>query len=209
MGKTLTINTVNYQGHPAGLLPLCSSPGKSNKILDYFWGLHPTLQQQCHDITSFQEGSLPMRYLGVLITTKQTGMQGTSRENIGKIRLWATKIISFIGIAQLLNFVIFGMYNYWATIFILPQEEISETVELVALQSSIRLQLNKLVATKDLFIKGITHRPTWQWSGSQIYTVQRGYHWLLGELEFKDWSRVVWAKTVTPKHTTITWFFIH
>jgi len=35
---------------------------------------------------------------------------------------WAKKSISFAGRAQLINSIIFGMYNYWATIFMLPKD---------------------------------------------------------------------------------------
>ncbi|KAJ8419632.1 hypothetical protein Cgig2_004554 [Carnegiea gigantea] len=30
-----------------------------------------------------------------------------------------------------------------------------------------------------------------------------GYHWLLGVLETKDWSKVIWARAVTPRHAFI------
>ena len=70
-----------------------------------------------------------MKYLGVPITASRLSKLecGTLMEKIvGKIRLWATKSISFAGKVQLLNSVIFGMFNYWATIFIHPQEVINQ-----------------------------------------------------------------------------------
>ncbi|KAJ8419287.1 hypothetical protein Cgig2_016815 [Carnegiea gigantea] len=41
------------------------------------------------------------------------------------------------------------------------------------------------------------------------YLVQRGYHWLLEGMEYKDLSKVVWARTVTPRHASTIWFFMH
>ncbi|KAJ8419495.1 LOW QUALITY PROTEIN: hypothetical protein Cgig2_018752 [Carnegiea gigantea] len=83
--------------------------------------------------TSFREGSLPFTYLGFPITTNKLS-EVESRALIekitGKVRMWATGSLSFTGRAQLLNSVIFGMYNYWATIFILPQEKLVKIKEL-------------------------------------------------------------------------------
>ncbi|KAJ8429749.1 hypothetical protein Cgig2_031567 [Carnegiea gigantea] len=45
---------------------------------------------------------------------------------MGKVRLWSTRSLSLVGRAQLLNTVVFGMYNFWAMIFILPQEVIDQ-----------------------------------------------------------------------------------
>jgi len=94
-----------------------------------FEGCTPTLQKQRLDVTSFQEGSLPMRYLGVPITASRLSKlecRALVEKIMGKIRLCATKGISFVGKAQLLSLVVFGMFNYWATIFILPQEVIDQ-----------------------------------------------------------------------------------
>ncbi|KAJ8433456.1 hypothetical protein Cgig2_014497 [Carnegiea gigantea] len=45
--------------------------------------------------------------------------------------------------------------------------------------------------------------------GGQRYTVQKGYQWLLGEMEYEEWSKPIWARTATPRHSSTTWFFIH
>jgi len=39
-----------------------------------------------------------------------------------RIQLWATKNISFQWRARLINNVIFGMYTYWSSIFLLHNE---------------------------------------------------------------------------------------
>ncbi|KAJ8419838.1 hypothetical protein Cgig2_030549 [Carnegiea gigantea] len=80
-------------------------------------------------LEGFQEGSLPMRYLGVPVTASRLSKlecRGLVKKIMGKIRFWATKSISFVGRAQLLNLVVFGMISYWASIFILPQDVIDQ-----------------------------------------------------------------------------------
>jgi len=68
-----------------------------------------------------------MRYLGVSITISKLGELACRTlvdKIMGKIRQWSRRSISFVGRANLFNSVIFGMYNFWASIFILPQEVI-------------------------------------------------------------------------------------
>ncbi|KAJ8440145.1 LOW QUALITY PROTEIN: hypothetical protein Cgig2_003470 [Carnegiea gigantea] len=76
-----------------------------------------------------KKGLYPMRYLGVTITASKLSKleYRTLVEKIQrKIRQWYTRSFSFAGRAQLINSVIFGMYSFWASIFILPQEVIDQ-----------------------------------------------------------------------------------
>ncbi|KAJ8432379.1 LOW QUALITY PROTEIN: hypothetical protein Cgig2_021913 [Carnegiea gigantea] len=85
-----------------------------------FGGCHPHLH---NSVLKSQPGNLPFKYLGVPITASKSSKlecRILMEKILGKIRLWSTKSISFTGRAQLLNSIIFGMYNYWAKIFILP-----------------------------------------------------------------------------------------
>ena len=80
-----------------------------------FGGCSPHLQQQCLEITGFQEGTFPMRYLGVpIIASRLSKLECRALVDkiVAKIRLWSTRNISFAGRAQLLNIVIFGMFNF-------------------------------------------------------------------------------------------------
>ena len=65
-----------------------------------------------------------MSYLGIPITTARfTKLEcNTLVERItNRVHIWATRHFSFAGRAMLINGVIFGMFNYWASIFLLPQ----------------------------------------------------------------------------------------
>ena len=65
------------------------------------------------------------------------------------------------------------------------------------------------MAIKDLFIKGITNSSSWQWQRGQRYIIQKGYQWLLRKIEYKEWSKAIWARTATPRCSSTTWFFFH
>ena len=90
----------------------------------FIGGCSPTLHNHCLLASGFQEGALPMKYLGVPITASRlTKLEcSTLVEKItARVHIWATRNLSFAGRAMLINGVIFGMFNYWASMFLLPQ----------------------------------------------------------------------------------------
>lgn len=48
---------------------------------------------------------------------------------IVRVKIWALRSLSFAGRAVLINNVIFGMFNYWASIFILPAEVVERITQ--------------------------------------------------------------------------------
>ncbi|XP_074315706.1 uncharacterized protein LOC141651914 [Silene latifolia] len=44
------------------------------------------------------------------------------------------------------------------------------------------------------------------WDGA--YTIQKGYTWLLGPNQKKDWAPLVWNRVCVPKHNFSTWIFV-
>ncbi|XP_074265701.1 uncharacterized protein LOC141588146 [Silene latifolia] len=44
------------------------------------------------------------------------------------------------------------------------------------------------------------------WDGN--YTIQKGYTWLLGPYQKKDWAPMVWNRVCVPKHNFSTWIFV-
>jgi len=80
-----------------------------------------------------KEAEIPLRYLGVLIiASRLTKLECRPliEKIIAKINLWSTRNISFAGRAVLINTVIFGMFNYWASIFILPSEVLEKITQI-------------------------------------------------------------------------------
>ena len=95
---------------------------KSQMVLG---GCEDTLQQQCLLITGLKETNFPLKYLGVPIkASKLTKTECTSlvEKIMAKVHIWTSRNISFARRARLINSVIFGMYTYWASIFLLPAE---------------------------------------------------------------------------------------
>ena len=66
----------------------------------------------------------------------------------------------------------------------------------------------KLETVNDLFVQGLTNKSTWLWQGHQKYTIQQRYQWLLGELEYKQWSKAIWARAVITIHSSTARFLI-
>ena len=66
-------------------------------------------------VIGLKDSTFPLTYLGVpIIASRLSKLECMAlvEKIVGKIRLWATKSISFVGRAQLLNSVLFGMFNY-------------------------------------------------------------------------------------------------
>ena len=76
------------------------------------------------NVTGFKDSKFPIKYLGVpIIASSLTKVEctGLVEKIMARMKIWATRHISFAGRAKLINSVLFGMFNYWASIFILPQ----------------------------------------------------------------------------------------
>jgi len=124
-----------YKAHPASLqyvmkaleefhacARLQANPTKSQVV---FGGYSQEQQQQCVRIIGLPERSFLLKYLGAPITTSRLTKiecRGLVDKILAKVHLWATRSISFARRAKLITSVIFGMFNYWASIFMLPNE---------------------------------------------------------------------------------------
>ena len=85
------------------LTGLCPSPGKSHV---FFSGVDDRVKGEIVEVSRFQVGQLPVRYLGVpLITTKlKSGDCKSLIDRIGKrIQNWNNKSLSYVGRAQLIK----------------------------------------------------------------------------------------------------------
>ena len=94
-----------------------------------FGGCLVALQSACTLITNFQEGDLPMRYLSIPIVARRLSKlecRTLAEKIMGKVKIWSIRSLSFAGWAQLINSVVFRMFNYWTSIFILPWEVIDQ-----------------------------------------------------------------------------------
>ncbi|XP_062080395.1 uncharacterized protein LOC133785155 [Humulus lupulus] len=109
----------------------CATTGLSinnTKSHIYFGGIKDDCKSQLLEITQMEEGSFPLKYLGIhLIPTKWRAAD--CGEIIGKIQRnlhsWASRNLSFAGRAQLIHSVLLGIRNFWMNIFILPQKVVA------------------------------------------------------------------------------------
>ena len=116
------------------VFPLCSGlKANMDKSSIVFGGNCSQIQQECLDITGFSEGKLPFRYLGLPITASKLSKRECSllvEKITGKMRTWVSRHISYAGRVVLINSVLFGMFNFWAKVFLLPQEVIQRVTNI-------------------------------------------------------------------------------
>ncbi|KAL0293020.1 UNVERIFIED_CONTAM: hypothetical protein Sangu_3246300, partial [Sesamum angustifolium] len=88
---------------------------------------YPAVQQQRQqllDCVGFQEGSLPIKYLGIPLSSSRLTI-ADCRPLLDKVdtRLagWNHQTLSYAGRLQLIKSVISTLHTYWASVFILPK----------------------------------------------------------------------------------------
>lgn len=72
----------------------------------------------------FPSGTLPVRYLGLPLMSRKLKISEYAplMVKITKcFQSWSVKLLSFAGRLQLLRIVIFGLFNFWASVFMLPK----------------------------------------------------------------------------------------
>lgn len=92
-------------------------------------GLKPHELNQIKAATGLEEGSLPVRYLGVPLCTKKLSLANCApllQSIKSKLLSWTTRTLSFAGRLQLLATVIAGITNFWSCAFILPKGCLAE-----------------------------------------------------------------------------------
>ncbi|KAJ8421553.1 hypothetical protein Cgig2_004598 [Carnegiea gigantea] len=95
------------------------SQSQHGQMPNSLWGMFRTLK-------GFQEGKLPLKYLGVPVIASKLSKLDCSMlvdKILAKVKIWSSRNISFADRTVLINIVLFGMINYWASIFILAQEK--------------------------------------------------------------------------------------
>ncbi|GJW51132.1 putative RNA-directed DNA polymerase, eukaryota, reverse transcriptase zinc-binding domain protein [Tanacetum coccineum] len=87
-----------------------------------------------HSILPFEEGRLPVKYLGVPLVSSRLVFRDCKEliEKVeGRINDWKNKSLSIAGRLQLVQSVIASMHVYWALVFILPSRILLEIEQLM------------------------------------------------------------------------------
>ncbi|CAK8567986.1 unnamed protein product [Lathyrus sativus] len=88
----------------------------STKSRIYFGGVADSTKMGILNLTSYMEGALPFRYLGVPTTSKKlsvTHYLPLVDKIVGRITHWSAKLLSYAGRVQLIKSVLFAISNYW------------------------------------------------------------------------------------------------
>ncbi|XP_009630097.2 uncharacterized protein [Nicotiana tomentosiformis] len=100
---------------------LCTNTGKSNIF-------SANMEQQSFldlcELTGYQKGKLPFKYLGVPVSTKKLNSIDSEMlvdRMTARIKTWGSKNLSYAGRVQLINSVLMHVHTYWASIFLLPK----------------------------------------------------------------------------------------
>lgn len=70
-------------------------------------------------------GSFPTRYLGFPLSTKLlsfAALQPFIEKITTKLHSWTAKVLSFTGKIRLISSVVYGMVNFWSSVFDLPKQ---------------------------------------------------------------------------------------
>lgn len=98
-----------------------------NKSEIFISGGDSSLRNMMLQAFGFQEGKLPVRYLGVPIITTRLGKAdcvALTDRITARVQSWAQRFLSFAGRLQLIRSVLFSIQTYWTSIFNLPSSVI-------------------------------------------------------------------------------------
>jgi len=101
----------------SGLIP------NKNKSEIFLSGGPPSLRNYISLAFGFQEGKLPVRYLGVPIISSRLGKADyiTLIDRItARAQSWAHRFLSFAGRLQLIRLVLHSIQTFWSSVFTLP-----------------------------------------------------------------------------------------
>ena len=87
-------------------------------MLEYYW---------------FHRGTTPIQIsrMPIIASRLTKGECSMSAKKItAKIQVWASRHISYTGRLVLVNTVLFGMFNFWAQVFILLQDVVNQVMKL-------------------------------------------------------------------------------
>ncbi|KAJ8423957.1 hypothetical protein Cgig2_007561 [Carnegiea gigantea] len=165
-------------------------------------------------LTGYQEGGLPFRYLGVPITANKLSKMECSmlvEKFTRRITTWATKSISYAGRVALINSVLIGVFNFWASIFISPKGVIKDLKKLCRNYLwGAEGEYKRTPHVKEKLREGSRTDQKWQWSSNKEgeYKVQFGYKWHMNTRKKPPWTRVTWSRISPPRHAFISWLLM-
>eukprot|EP00252_Welwitschia_mirabilis_P005656 TRINITY_DN1616_c0_g2_i2.p1 TRINITY_DN1616_c0_g2~~TRINITY_DN1616_c0_g2_i2.p1 ORF type:complete len:209 (-),score=18.87 TRINITY_DN1616_c0_g2_i2:2068-2694(-) len=111
----------NTLAHFASVSGLFSNQTKSNI---YFGGTNNSLRNEIAAILGFQEDTLPVKYLGVPLSSKSLSIhdyQPLIDKITDTIRHWTARYLSYAGRLVLVKSILQSLHGYWCRVFLLPK----------------------------------------------------------------------------------------
>ncbi|XP_074288955.1 uncharacterized protein LOC141614100 [Silene latifolia] len=201
----------------------------------YYNGVASELKNDIQQATSFVEGSLPFRYLGVPIQAgRLTKLECNAlvERMVNRIRSIGAKKLSYAGRVVLINSFLNTLYSYWAGMFIIPKgviRRIEGICRNYLWDGSYDYHKVPLVAWDKVTLPKDEAGVAWSWksickvkemmktgyqndhwaSNLKGYSIGEGYEWLRNKQPKKDWVQLVWNDWNLPKHALISWLVMN
>ncbi|XP_019229886.1 PREDICTED: uncharacterized protein LOC109210864 [Nicotiana attenuata] len=89
----------------------------------YFGGVQQSTRVEIIQKLGYTIGELPFKYLGIPLATKKLSLiqwYPLIEKIVARISSWTAKKLSYAGIVQLVQTVLFGIRSYWSQLFNLP-----------------------------------------------------------------------------------------
>ncbi|XP_074267079.1 uncharacterized protein LOC141590381 [Silene latifolia] len=187
-----------------------------------FNGVAESIKLDIIQVSRFQEGSMPFKYLGIPIQAVRLTRSDCSiliDKIVSRVRgIGATKL-SYAGRLVLINTAFNTLHNYWASIFLIPIEMICKNYLWNGDTQYHRVPLmawQKVCCNKKEGGLGIKDARVWN-----IATVEKLVNWIYikvdrlwvsldaGYTPPVQWFKEVWDVWVLPKHSFIGWLIKH
>ncbi|XP_062118697.1 uncharacterized protein LOC133832356 [Humulus lupulus] len=205
----------------------------ANKSDIYFGGVTATERRIIAQEIQLPEGSFPLRYLGVPMRPTKWRHEDCDiilHKIILKLLSWTSRHLSFAGRMLLIHSVLFGLRNYWMSVFVLPQSIIKEVEKIFrgflwgASGNRKNSDLVWVKWIKDIYLKGVNFwnyilKPdsSWYWrklchlrskfSKTEILAAGVSGRFKPSKLynstlnqQLVGYHHAVWCKLTLPKH---------
>ncbi|KAH1253271.1 putative ribonuclease H protein [Glycine max] len=166
-------------------------------------GLNCDIIQVIKKITRFEEGTLPVRYLGVPLSCKKLNVHHylpLVEKIVGRIRHWSSKLLSIAGRIKLVRSIITAIAQYWMSVFPIPKkviQKIDSICRSFIWSGSVEVKRKSLVAWKQLvWIEMLRKR---KFSMKQVYME------LVEDHNRADWFRLLRYNRARPRANVTLW----
>uniref|UniRef100_A0A1J3EJP2 LINE-1 retrotransposable element ORF2 protein n=1 Tax=Noccaea caerulescens TaxID=107243 RepID=A0A1J3EJP2_NOCCA len=103
---------------------MCGLDINAEKTEIFFGGYNDVEISVLSALSGFKIGFFPTRYLGLPLDSSRISyatLQPFIERITAKIHVWTSKFLSFAGKIRLISSVIYGMVNFWSSVFVLPK----------------------------------------------------------------------------------------